>query len=260
MVREKSGKGQRGFDLTQDIERLERKIIEIGDIKLIIFDPVSAYLGKPGKLDTYRQSDVRGTLSPLEMMAARCGVAIVGIEHLTKKNEGKALLRVAGSIAFAAAPRSIIIFVRDEEEKDRRLVLPAENNNAPEEYKTGLACRIVKRLALPPVFDVMPAVEWEDEPVNITADQALESDSKRADGRRSDTAEMCKVFLQEFLRAGPRMVKDIEDEAKRRGLNPSAKSIRTAKEGLKIISRRKGTQGWEWCLPGQQGDLPLDAT
>jgi putative DNA primase/helicase len=30
MVREKSGKGQRGFDLTQDIERLERKIIEIG--------------------------------------------------------------------------------------------------------------------------------------------------------------------------------------------------------------------------------------
>lgn len=101
----------------------------------------------------------------------------------------------------------------------------------------------------------MPAVEWEAEPVNITADQALEADGKRADGRRSETAEMWKVFLQEFLRAAPRLVKDIESEAKRRGLNPGSKSMRTAKEGLKIISHRKGTLGWEWCLPGQQGDF-----
>ena len=255
MVKEKKGGHQRGFDLTQDIERLETKIIEIGSVVMVIIDPVSAYLGKPGKLDSYRQTDVRATLSPLEEMVARHQVAVVGIDHLNKKSGLKALLRVGGSIAFTAAPRSVIIFVRDEEDLERRLFLPAKNNNAPEEYKTGLAFRIVKRFAPPPVFDVMPAVEWETEPVNVTADEALEADGKKTDGRRSDTAEVCKVFLQEFLRAGPRMVKDIEAEAKKRGLNPSSKSIRTAKEGLKIISRRKGTEGWEWTLPGQQGDF-----
>ena len=255
MVKEKKGGHKRGFDLTQDIERLETKIIEIGNVVMVIIDPVSAYLGKPGKLDSYRQTDVRGTLSPLEEMVARHQVAVVGIDHLNKKSGLKALLRVGGSIAFTAAPRSVIIFVRDEEDLERRLFLPAKNNNAPEEYKTGLAFRIVKRFAPSPVFDVMPAVEWETEPVNVTADEALEADGKKTDGRRSDTAEVCKVFLQEFLRAGPRMVKDIEAEAKKRGLNPSSKSIRTAKEGLKIISRRKGTEGWEWTLPGQQGDF-----
>ena len=259
MVEEKKSGRKRGFDLTQDIERLEHAIIKIGNVKLVIIDPVSAYLGKPGKLDTYRQSDVRGTLSPLEEMAARHGVSIVGIEHLNKKSGLKALLRVGGSIAFAAAPRSLIIFVRDEEDQDRRLVLPAKNNNAPEKYKTGLACRIIMRLAPPPVFDVMPAVKWEEEPVSITADEALEADGKKTDQRRSETAEMWKVFLQEFLRAGPRMVKDIESEAKKRDLNPGSKSMRTAKEALKIISRRKGTQGWEWTLPGQQGDLLHEA-
>jgi hypothetical protein len=119
MIKAKKGEHKRGFDLTQDIARLERKIIEVG-AKLVIIDPVSAYLGKPGKLDSYRITDVRATLSPVEEMAARCGAAVIGIDHLNKKSGLKALLRVGGSIAFAAAPRSLIIFARDEEDPDRR--------------------------------------------------------------------------------------------------------------------------------------------
>jgi hypothetical protein len=258
MVKQKDGKGQRGFDLTQDIARLERKIIEIGNVVLVIIDPVSAYLGKPGKLDSYRQTDVRATLAPLEALAARLGVAFIGIEHLNKSSGLKALLRVAGSIAFAAAPRALIIIARDEEDdKDRRLFLPAKNNVAPEEYKTGLACRIGRKLAPPPVFEVMPVCEWENEPVSMTADEALEQDGKKPDGRKSETVEAWKIFLEEFLRAGPRMVKEIEDEALKRGLAPGSKAMRNAKEKLKIVSTRKGTAGWEWTLPGQQAAMVL---
>jgi hypothetical protein len=107
------------------------------------------------------------------------------------------------------------------------------------------------------VFDVMPALVWEEEPVHMTADQALDAEGKRADGRKSETAEMWKVFLQEFLRAGPRMWKDISNEAEKRGLNANSKSMRTAKEDLKIVSKRKGTAGWEWTLPGQQPAMPF---
>jgi hypothetical protein len=258
MVKEKGGKGKRGFDLTQDIERLERLIQEIGNVVLIIVDPMSAYMGKPGKLDSYRTSDVRAVLSPLGEMAGRCGVAIVGVDHLNKTAGLKALLRIAGSIAFAAAPRSLIIFVRDEEEADRRLFLPAKNNNAPEEFKKGLAFRIVKRVAPAPVSEVMPAIQWENEPIHITADEALAAASMKADGRKSETAEAWKHFLQEMLRDGPRMLVDIAAEAKRRGLDPTSKSQRTAKEKLNIWSVKKGAGGWEWGLPGQQQeDIPF---
>src|SRR5262249_24599666 len=134
MVQDRSSKKKRGFDLTQDIERLEETIKKIGDVVLVIIDPMSAYMGKPGKLDSYRISDVRAVLAPLTEMAARQAVAIIGIEHLNKTQGLKALLRLAGSVALVAAPRSVIIFVRDEEDKERRLFLPSKNNNAPEEF------------------------------------------------------------------------------------------------------------------------------
>src|SRR5262249_50325836 len=53
----------RGFDLTQDIERLETLIEQIGDVVLVGIDPVSAYMGRPGKLDSHRNSDIRATLA-----------------------------------------------------------------------------------------------------------------------------------------------------------------------------------------------------
>jgi putative DNA primase/helicase len=256
MGKEERGKGKRSFDMTQDIERLERLIQEIGEVVLVVIDPLSAYLGKPGKLDSYRNTDVRAVLSPLGAMAARCGVAVIGIDHLNKTPGVKALLRLAGSIAFAAAPRAIYVFVRDEEDEDRRLFLPAKNNIS--KIRTGLALRIVERLAPPPIFDAFPAVEWEDEPVTQTADEALAAEAR--DGRRSETAEMAKRFLQEMLRSGPRMAADIQAEAERRklGLKLESKSMRNAKKALGVQSVKKGKDGWEWYLPSHaQDDLPM---
>ena len=62
-VRNPGGKGQRTFNLQTDIELLERKIAEIGDVALVIVDPVSSYLGKT---DSHKNSEVRGVLEPLE--------------------------------------------------------------------------------------------------------------------------------------------------------------------------------------------------
>jgi hypothetical protein len=67
---------RRCFDLTKDIERLEKAVRE-HKATLVIIDPVSAYMGKPGKLDTHRNADVRAVLAPLQDMAAHCRVAIV---------------------------------------------------------------------------------------------------------------------------------------------------------------------------------------
>ena len=86
--------GRRTFDLSQDIARLEQLVRAIGDVVMIVIDPYSAYMGKPGKLDSYRSTDVRAILAPLFEMAARLEVAVLGIGHLNKSGSMPALLRV----------------------------------------------------------------------------------------------------------------------------------------------------------------------
>ena len=99
-VRNYNGKGQRTFNLQTDIELLERNITEIGDVALVIVDPVSSYLGKT---DSHKNSEVRGVLEPLSDMADRTRVALLSITHFNKtgaNNTTKALHRFIGSIAF----------------------------------------------------------------------------------------------------------------------------------------------------------------
>ena len=68
MVREAGA--DRMFSLQTDLAMLRRKIDEIGDVVLVLIDPISAYLGV-GKVDSYRTTDVRAVLGPVVGNARR---------------------------------------------------------------------------------------------------------------------------------------------------------------------------------------------
>ena len=72
-VRGDDGKGRRAFNLQSDLEHLEAKITEIGDVRLVVIDPISSYLGP--KVDSHVNAAVRGVLEPVSEMASRtpCG-------------------------------------------------------------------------------------------------------------------------------------------------------------------------------------------
>ena len=71
------GRGDnRTFNLQTDIELLERKIAEIGEVGIVNIDPVSSYLGK---IDSHKNSEVRSVLEPLSEMADRTRVAILSV-------------------------------------------------------------------------------------------------------------------------------------------------------------------------------------
>jgi putative DNA primase/helicase len=245
-VNPSQGKAERSFNLATDIGRLEQAIQGNRNIKAVLVDPVSAYMGKVGKIDTYRDSDVRGTLMPLTDMAAKYGVAIIGIAHLNKSSDTRVLMRVLASIAFTATARSTYLLIRDPDDDDCRLFLKGKNNLG--NIKTGLACRIVERRAIT-ISTKHPVIEWKNEVVKMTADEVL---ARRKDGRGSEQLEAAKRMLTKLLADGPVLASEIKERCRDEMIGD--KSIRNAFTALKIVVTRDGHRDGNgdksrWALP-----------
>lgn len=240
-VTRNGGHEQRLLNLRRDLEAVEVAATGLPDCRLIVIDPVSAYLGGA---DSHNNAEVRGLLAPLGDLARKVGAAIVFVTHLNKGSGGSALYRATGSLAFVAAARAAFIVTRDKSDADRRLFLPMKNNLAQD--TSGMAYRIQTR-------NEVPYVQWEAVPVTITAEEALQRDD---DGDHESTlAADAEDWLRDVLSLGAVPSKEIEAAAKSAGY--SWTTIRRAQAAIGIKPRRTGGAGaegkWVWQLPeGQQ--------
>jgi putative DNA primase/helicase len=244
-------KQSRGFNLQADIELLEQKIAELGDVALITIDPISSYLGK---IDSHKNAEVRGVLEPLSAMAECCRVAVLSVTHFSKSgaaNTTKALHRFIGSIAFVGAPRMAFAVIEDADDKDRRLLLHAKNNLAAPPQ--GLAFSLKRTIVGEPGKGIVAScVDWEPEPVTITANEALAAEIGNTGNRPSEEAES---FLRELLSDGPVLAKQVKADADSAGL--SWGTVRRAKSRLCLKVKREGFgpgSSLHWALPD-----PIDA-
>lgn len=85
--------------------------IEGTKAKLLVIDPLQAYLGMDGEMQ--RSNSVRSVLGNLVKVAERTGCAVVLIGHMNKSNRAKGIYRGLGSIDIAAVARSILLVGRD---------------------------------------------------------------------------------------------------------------------------------------------------
>jgi hypothetical protein len=227
------------FDLSSDIRRLEEALALVPGTRLIVIDPVTAYLGGS---DENKNGDIRGLLTPLADLAAKHRVAILLITHMNKSTKMKAIYRATGTVAFVAAARTVWVVVGDAEEPERRFFLPLKNNLA--KAPTGLAFRIEDG-----------AVRWESEPVTITVEEALSWKGGKSKG--SDDVARAGEWLARYLADGPRPSDEcVERGNEALGLNKRLNWWRDSvlKGELGGTSRKEGYQGpWYWCLPGTPG-------
>jgi hypothetical protein len=245
---------KRMFNLATDLLLLESKIAEVGNVILVIIDPISAYLGV-GKINSSSATDVRGVLSPLSKLAEDTQAAILAVMHFNKKTDiTNAVLRIQDSLAFSAQARSIYIAIEDAENKDAYLFLKAKGNLAPKNLP-GLRYRIgVRTVGFDKRLDKdidAPFVVWDSTPVNITAMEAMEAETGGTRGNAKNEAE---EFLRTRLAAGPVSADDILAEARARCI--ATKTLYRAKRELKIVSEKQqgdmhGT--WCWVLPPKEG-------
>ena len=111
--------------LTLDDERIRIAIKDFHP-KLVVVDPIQAYIGNEADLHTATRS--RKLLRRLNMWAATYDCAIVLIGHLNKKENGKDLYRGLGSIDVIAAARSVLYVERDKLDTEIRIVHQIKNS------------------------------------------------------------------------------------------------------------------------------------
>jgi len=231
----------RTFNLAEDLAPLEDTIAALGDVRLVVIDPISAYLGGT---DSHKNADVRALLDPLRELAQRRAVAIMGITHLNK-GTGNAMQRFTGSGAFVAAARGAYIVAKDANDPERRLFLPAKNNLG--EDKTGFAYRIegvemeggisTSRVVFAPGL------------VDAQADAVLAAQGGGGDKEEGGALAEAIAFLQEELAAGAVPSKQIESAAREAGI--AKRTLARAKSKANVKSAKQGGV-WVYTL-GQGG-------
>jgi putative DNA primase/helicase len=235
------------FNLASDVELLERAATEIGNVRLIIVDPISAYFGSSG---AGSNSSIRAILEPFGEFAERMGIAVCSVTHFTKSKGGAALNRVLGSIAITGAARAAYMVGKDPKDENRRVLISLKNNLAPE------AAPIAYRLASVMVGNGVAAsrVEWDSGDATMTAGDVLAAADGGGDRSARDEAV---ALLQELLAGGPVLQADIKQECDAAGV--SWATVKRAKKAAGVIASREGEQGirgggrWFWHM---QGDWP----
>ncbi len=228
-----------GFTLQRDIAALRETIARFDDLRLVVVDPVSAYLGA---VDSHKNAEVRSVLAPLAQLAADFHVAVVLITHLNKAGDS-ALHRVMGSVAFVAAARAVWLFAKNPNDPTERLMFPGKLNLAPDQE--GLTYKIEPR------GDAI-VVKW-GHAVNVSADLVLGPETLDERSERAEAVE----WLRERLSRGPVEVKKLEADA--RDARLAWRTVRRAKDAIGAVSSKDAfSSGWVWHLPqhGHEGGQP----
>ena len=148
-------------------------------------------------------------------------------------------------MAFSAAARAVFLVVRSDEDTGRRLFLPAKNNLGPDRG-AGLAFTLSETKG-------STVISWEIGVVQMSADEALAASVEKKDGRRSEALEIAKTLIADMMRDGVVRAADVEKAAAERGISP--KTLRNAKNALRVVSRKDGA-GYLWVAPqGEQLEM-----
>ncbi len=229
----------RSFNLSKDLDLLDAAVERIGGVRLIVIDPLTAYLGDA---DSHRTADVRAVLDPFDRFAERNRCALLAITHPPKATQAKAINAFTGSLAFVANAR--LAFVCCEEEgSDRRLLLGVKNNLGP--LAPGIGYRIVQEATGRNI--VASRIDWCSMPVTVSANEAMQA--ANTGGKRQERQEAVR-FLEGYLEDGPMPVDAVLKAATANEI--SEKTLRRAKDELKVKAERSGfggDGGWTWRLP-----------
>ncbi len=221
------------IDETEDVlsmgdERIEQ-VLEETHARLIILDPIQAYLGDT---DMNRASEIRPVFHRLAAIAQKRNCAVVLIGHMSKGN-GKGLYRGLGSIDIAAVARSVLLVSKVGD--DLRVLAPIKNNLAP------MGDSILFRI------DGNSKINWI-KTCKITAEQVMIGDTKDIECSAKKILQAINI-ISFCIKNGNCRARDIQSECKKQGI--SVRTVNAAKSKMNIKSL-KTQKEWVWQLNNEE--------
>jgi hypothetical protein len=231
------------YDTETRASEFERYLDIRPDAKIVIFDPITAYLGRAKENSN---SEVRAALAPINEIAQKRGVTVIGVTHLNKKIDMNIVDRTLGSSAFKNVARACWAVIHDKDEDGEpvewRKFISVKNNYAPKK-PPGFQFKIVNSV-----------VEFDDAPCYANADDSTS-------GQVPAALNEAKEFLEDVLGDGREMLStDITAEGKKQGLSNA--TIDRASKKLPILKRKSplhidpktGRQKSIWKMKGIKND------
>jgi putative DNA primase/helicase len=218
--------------LDRDISVLEEMLIRNPEIKLVVIDPVSSYLGQ-ARME--KEQEIRRVLGPLAQLAEKVNVTFLLVMHNNKRGDVSALHRIMGAVAMSGVARAGWLCVQDREDNESFFFLCAKMNVG--KMPKGLEYTIAEK-DLPGVGNVGHVV-WKGT-TDISADQALS-----LKGGESGRLSEAKEWLSKFLDCD-KPATEVFAAAEEAGI--SEKTLKREKKSLGIESE-KTPDGWVWIAP-----------
>lgn len=227
----------------EDRKLLEHEIIK-HDIKLVIIDPLKAYLGG---INTNDETEVRDALEPYVVLADRTDAVFLFIAHNNKGGSTNATHRQGGSVAFGAIARSVWTVEPNKEsnsDKEESMFMRTKNNWAAKADNPALFYYIDD-----------DGLHWTGEQrQDYTAQDHIDQEyqEKRERNKSSPKAEECKKWILATLMGGDMSGIVLEAEAIEAGHSRATfKRARSELQNKSEIVRIQGFSRKEltWSLP-----------
>jgi putative DNA primase/helicase len=214
------------FLLSEDLDKLEQAVNDLGDVRLVAIDPITAFMG--AAMDSFIGSQAF-------IAAARVGHYCAS--ELGSEDE-RGHRRPTGRVLFATPKAS------------HSAAMPTLAYRI-EEVRIGWDAERGQDITA-------PRVVWEGEPVDITADEAIASNKMTLGDGRKPRAAAVREFLRGLLAGGPVLYKAVVERGAARGF--SVDQLKHARRAIGAVAfKRRGeniSSPWLWSLLEH---MPADA-
>ena len=233
--------GEQPFNPSTDMPILQQAISKVGDVKLLIIDPIVSVV----KGDSHKNAEVRKDLAPLIQMAESMGFAIIGITHFSKGTSGKEPIeRITGSLAFGAVARVVLVASKSKSDdgEDVRIFLRAKSNIGADDG--GFEYSLEQATTEGGIET--SRVLW-GEAIEGSARELLVDAEDESDG--GSMAE-CVQFLSSILSNGEMSATEVKKDCI--GAGHSISTMNRAKKKLGIEAKKIGIgrgSYWVWEMP-----------
>jgi hypothetical protein len=207
------------FVLPADLVRLEQTALAVGDVGMIVLDPIGNHLGGA---DTDKEGAVRFAVQGLNRLADKLACVVFGVRHIGKSRENGALASVLGSTAWVDLPRCVLAFAADDEDPLRFHVEVVAGN------RSGRGVGRVYRIELADVGLLEPVTKAMPE-----GDSTKHVDDLLVSKQRASKSQSARDLILDILENEGDQESDALDARVAREAAITAKTVRNLRGELK---------------------------